>query len=678
MKLNRKLVLFLSLVLSLALATGGTLAYLSDTDADVNTMTLGNVQIEQLEYERVTNDGHELTNDAWVSTGETDKYGYTPDKIQEYTQNKPLYPAVFADGAIDWDGRVPGHQQSWGQINAPGSNQLFDDSVKNTVDKFVFVKNTGKSDAYVRTWFAFEQGSLTADEFDKLIGTNADNSHWSWKTIATNVELAGPDGATSTYVIACATYVGPTSNPTGILKPGEVTYPSLLQVYMHPEATNEDVENVDGNKSGRYDIIVVTQAIQAAGFDKATDALNEGFGTEHPFTELEYKDEMDDAYAEKPDIDHWDGTVDTTWYNDTDTEFVLTTAEQLAGFAKLVDDGNTFAGKTVKLDIDLCLGCGEEDGCDTERSFDPIGSYAFETAFMGTFDGQDHTVMNMYQSGWALENGLWDGDDCGLGLFGLVEDATIKNFKIDGANLPSECNLIGFVAGTAYGDMLFENITITNSYSGNHSYYSGGIVGWASGSHKYINCNVDETNVISSQWGDFNNALGGIIGGAGSNGSYHFEDCNIACVLDAYNDVVSAYEWYSYRNTGMLIGNSGHTTTNSEGTTFAAAPNVTCKNVTVTYGDWANYHYCKFSAMSYPWVRVEAGESENAYGNPRYDYATDANGNKVVDENHVHNDGEGHNELIVLDQLFGGPSGDRYCTYGMPTHDGVTVVYNNK
>ena len=35
--MNRKLVLFLSLVLSLALATGGTLAYLSDTDADVNT-----------------------------------------------------------------------------------------------------------------------------------------------------------------------------------------------------------------------------------------------------------------------------------------------------------------------------------------------------------------------------------------------------------------------------------------------------------------------------------------------------------------------------------------------------------------------------------------------------------------------------------------------------------------
>ena len=58
--------------------------------------------------------------------------------------------------------------------------------------------------------------------------------------------------------------------------------------------------------------------------------------------------------------------------------------------------------------------------------------------------------------------------------------------------------------------------------------------------------------------------------------------------------------------------------------------------------------------------------------------STDANGNEVVDDNHVHNDGEDHNLLIVFDQLYGGPTGDRYCTYGTATHDGVTVIYNNK
>ena len=110
----------------------------------------------------------------------------------------------------------------------------------------------------------------------------------------------------------------------------------------------------------------------------------------------------------------------------------------------------------------------------------------------------------------------------------------------------------------------------------------------------------------------------------------------------------------------------------------AIAPNLTCENVTVIYGDWANYHYCQFNAMGYPWVRVEAGTSTGAYSNPRYGHPTDANGNEVVDENHTHNDGEKHNELIVFDQLYGGKTGDRYCTYGTATHAGVNVIYNNK
>ena len=47
-----KLFLILALVLSLAVGLGGTLAYLTDTDEAVNVMTLGNVQIEQIELQR--------------------------------------------------------------------------------------------------------------------------------------------------------------------------------------------------------------------------------------------------------------------------------------------------------------------------------------------------------------------------------------------------------------------------------------------------------------------------------------------------------------------------------------------------------------------------------------------------------------------------------------------------
>ncbi|MBE5801327.1 MAG: hypothetical protein E7319_03470 [Clostridiales bacterium] len=53
MKLNRKLVLILALVLSVAMATGGTLAFLTDRDTVENTFTMGNVDIEvEEEYEQ--------------------------------------------------------------------------------------------------------------------------------------------------------------------------------------------------------------------------------------------------------------------------------------------------------------------------------------------------------------------------------------------------------------------------------------------------------------------------------------------------------------------------------------------------------------------------------------------------------------------------------------------------
>lgn len=97
MKLTRKWLIVAALVLSVAMATTGTLAYLSDTDSAVNVMILGNVEIEQIE-EQLAADG---------------------STTEPFDQNQPFYP---------------------------GSE----------LSKIVTVKNTGKSDAYFRTLIAFE------------------------------------------------------------------------------------------------------------------------------------------------------------------------------------------------------------------------------------------------------------------------------------------------------------------------------------------------------------------------------------------------------------------------------------------------------------------------------------------------------------------------------------------
>lgn len=278
----------LGLALVSVLSIAGTIAYLQHEDSDINVMTMGNVKIEQLEYERIVD-----ANGNWIQSETADKYGYYPDKLQKFTQSKPLYPAVFSDGVIKYDDRngsqatsgEGSHQQSWAEVGTSGSNQLFDDSVKNVQDKFVFVKNTGKSDAYVRTLVALEQGSIEADRFQNVIMTNANaatsennyKAHWSKITGATNVEING-----NKYVVLVFTYLGASSkqgtSEEGVLKPGTISYPSLLQIYMKPEATNDDVEDIDGNGNGKYDILVLSQAVQTKGFENSTSALNTAFG----------------------------------------------------------------------------------------------------------------------------------------------------------------------------------------------------------------------------------------------------------------------------------------------------------------------------------------------------------------------------------------------------------------
>lgn len=251
-KLKKVLLASAATVMTVALAIGGTMAYLTSEDSDVNVMTLGNVAIEQHEYERVINeDGTYPT----ITTGRGTGY-----KLQEFSQAKPLYPAV---GDIDWDSTVVWLDQL---ENNTGNMQVF--NFENAVDKFVTVENTGKSDAYVRTLVAFECGELSVEEWDNIINYSI---HFTWtRELVGQVEIDG-----NRYVLVEFVYEGATSRHVGgILPAGDMTYNSLAQVYMSSKATNEDVEKIDGNKNGTYDILVSSQAVQVAGFENADEAFD--------------------------------------------------------------------------------------------------------------------------------------------------------------------------------------------------------------------------------------------------------------------------------------------------------------------------------------------------------------------------------------------------------------------
>ena len=228
-----------------AIAVGGTLAYLTDTDEDVNVMTLGNVKIDQLEYERID-----------VESKDADA------EVREFHDNKPLYPAVTKDG-FDY---TPGDSYAdWTQIGKDGyTSQIWDPAkINNEVDKMVFVKNKGSYDAYVRSVFAFEAGKYTTlDEFQKMVHLNLNETDWTWEWVNTPVTIGE-----STYFVASATY-------NKVLTPGTLTEISLSQIALDATATNADVEAFGET----YQILVKTQGVQAAGFEDADSALNEGFG----------------------------------------------------------------------------------------------------------------------------------------------------------------------------------------------------------------------------------------------------------------------------------------------------------------------------------------------------------------------------------------------------------------
>ena len=417
---------------------------------------------------------------------------------------------------------------------------------------------------------------------------------------------------------------------TGKLKAGEAAYLGIA-LKMQESAGNE----YQDKDLGAFDIMIL-----AAQLNSEEDS----FGKDY------------DANAEYQSfVDVWDGTADTSWYNDTDTEFKLTKSTQLAGLSKLVDDGNTFAGKTIILQADMDLYVVDENG--NRVCFNPIGHSSNGKSFNGTFDGQGHIISNMYEqsdlSAWQYEGEYY-------GLFAYTNGATIKNVTIADAYISSGRNEAAGVVGNAV-DTTFSDITISNTTLIAYNNSAGGVAAECYGNCSFTNITVDEDTVIGPLWGTYDVRLGGVVGLVQAGNNVTFKDITVACQLDAINDVAANYQYWLYRYSGMLIGHV-------DGVNGVADPTgyVTCENVKVVYGDWVNYHYCEFESLG-------AG-SYNGPGEYKYARVEAGTGTDGIDLSTCNHDAdESHNVLIVFDQLFGGGQG----ISGLKTYDGVTVVYPN-
>ena len=236
-------------------------------------------------------------------------------------------------------------------------------------------------------------------------------------------------------------------------------------------------------------------------------------------------------------MDTWDGTADTSWYDENKTEFHLQTAEQLAGMAKLVNDNTAnFKDKTVYLDNDLDLG-GHE--------WISIGNGANTAwgSFQGIFDGQSHVVYNLYShEGLKSENKDNNNNLYRNGLFGAIYNATVQNLGIENADIVIPMNDTSTYGKGILVDWM-TNSTIKNCYTTGSitggSYiekFIGGIAGFLNENNSISQCystaaitgNYDGEYYEEQEGGlepmDCWDSLGGIVG-ASYTGQVTISDC---------------------------------------------------------------------------------------------------------------------------------------------------------
>ena len=208
----------------------------------------------------------------------------------------------------------------------------------------------------------------------------------------------------------------------------------------------------------------------------------------------------------------------------------ISDAAGLAAFRDSVNSGMTYAGLTVKLTADIDL--------STQGNWNPIGNrYAlddkgapvdttkaggetFRKAFMGTFDGQGHTISGLLinTSDASYKGVTKEGvDSTYAALFGYVDNATVKNFTVNGlvsgydvagviGILGEKCTVDGIVSNVTVGGKTGENEA--NSARGK----AGGIVNMTKGDGSTIsNCTnkgAVSNGLNSENKGDY---AGGII-----------------------------------------------------------------------------------------------------------------------------------------------------------------------
>ncbi len=254
----------------------------------------------------------------------------------------------------------------------------------------------------------------------------------------------------------------------------------------------------------------------------------------------------------------WDGTADISWYDASETSFDISTPEQLAGVAQLVNSGaTTFNGITLNLTADLWLNADN----DSTNNWTPIGGSATATgeeqssgnAFRGMFNAHGHSIYNLYCEKSSYFH---------AGLFGCIQNpCTIDSLVMMNPVVKSQ-GMMGAITGmTRSGGTIYIRYCLV--INGRLQGGSGNNIGFMVGAN-YPNSSGTQIQ----NCGATGTITGNYVGGLGGNSQNEtFTNCYFAGSINgspsggiaAYSGTIN--NCYSYVSTSVSGGTSGTSVT---------------------------------------------------------------------------------------------------------------------
>lgn len=171
---------------------------------------------------------------------------------------------------------------------------------------------------------------------------------------------------------------------------------------------------------------------------------------------------------------------------DASGRYVINSAFDLAYVSENIAELSN-ASFIMKSDVDMA----------ELSSFSPIGSA--EVSFSGTFDGNGKTVSNLAIDGNAK-----------VGLFAVLDGATVKNLKFADAKVSSDGGYVGVLAGQVTGNAKISGITVENATVTSADLYASAVIGSIDGTENTVS--VSDITVKNSSVKSESSYVGAVAG----------------------------------------------------------------------------------------------------------------------------------------------------------------------